>query len=347
LHQPGDDWDTACLRFLSSWVWRAIVELGERMETRQDYAIENLENLETPDNYYYRDFVLQVIDDDAKMSSFLSFLNQKGGEGKKQTSGQQRVVEWLQEALDPPPGRVWPREATGRNVNLQKDLLQIARLEGDKIDWNRLREIIKKQLQVRRFSPLLLFHERLVSLSIENSLKIAAHENEILRWAFETCLDRPEPKATRSWDAPFAGLFADALKSVVGDDWLSAAFDAAVNRRIFVHMQKAFRAMVRGGGFEIDSTTNPLATELHDGDPGPPFGDSTYVGFSLSHGTTRATHALRFSLPLSLSLSRARAPQEQVRQFGEGEDWEFAARGERAPGQEGEGAGGAGRCRSG
>jgi len=153
LHQPGDDWDTARLTFLSSWVWRAIVELGERMETRQAYTIENLE---TPDNYYYHDFVLQVIDDDAKMSSFLSFLNQKGGEGKKQTSGQQRVVEWLQEALDPPPGRVWPREATGRNVNLQKDLLQIARLEGDKIDWNRLREIIKKQLQVRRFSPLLL-----------------------------------------------------------------------------------------------------------------------------------------------------------------------------------------------
>ena len=128
-------------------------------------------------------------------------------------------------------------------------------------------------------------------------------------------LDRPEPKARREWDEPFAGLFMKALESVVGDKGLSAAFNASLRREIFVHMQNAFRAMMVGKDLAIYST-NPLAVQVHDGDPGHPHGDSKYdVGFSDATTPRRhhSRHALRFSLSLSLSLSL----QDRLRLFGE------------------------------
>ena len=92
---------------------------------------------------------------------------------------------------------------------------------------------------------------------------------QTLRAAFRDCLeDRPEPKARREWDEPFAGLFMKALEAVVGDEGLSAAFTAAKHRSIFLHMQNAFIAMNREKkGLEYDST-NPLVAELLNGDPG-------------------------------------------------------------------------------
>jgi hypothetical protein len=243
-----------------------------------------------------------VIDDDAKLSSFLSFLNQSNGGGEKQAMGPARVKDWLE------------KKALPNNDDLREALLQVAPKDEENIDWERVKEIVKRQTKVRAVGwptqPQRVYH----SLSITHSLTQNPghdHESQTLREALNGFLDRPEPKARREWDEPFAGLFMKALEAVVGDDGLSAAFTAAKHRSIFLHMQSAFIVMVKKG-LKYDST-NPLVAELLNGDPGPEYGDARYGLPSLSDATTPPLTPRSPLLSLSLSLSL----QERLRLFGE------------------------------
>lgn len=99
-----------------------------------------------------------VIDDDAKLSSFLSFLNQSNGGGEKQAMGPARVKDWLE------------KKALPNNDDLREALLQVAPKDEKNIDWERVKTIVKRQTKVRAVGwptqPQRVYH----SLSITHSL---------------------------------------------------------------------------------------------------------------------------------------------------------------------------------
>jgi len=143
--KQGGDWANACLSLLR-FMWRGMTEIGQGLPDREEYTIEDLK---IPDGH---DCLLLAIDDDTKMSSFLSFLNQKNGGGKKkeqgtgtqaagkQAAGAQAVATWLKKTLD-------------RDNELDEVLKQVAGDEDANIDWVRVRGIVTRQIAVR----LLLF----------------------------------------------------------------------------------------------------------------------------------------------------------------------------------------------